>query len=273
MAPLPFDQFQTIYQAAVSEIYSFWTADMQAAISRHCVGWSRERFDFQNYLKASVTRCYVAYERLARLQRGARICDVGGYWGVFPIILRRIGYEVAMTEALEYYGECFTPLFEFIRHEGVHVIDFDPFQPEQIPPSGFEAVTAMAVMEHYPHSLRIFLENLKAMVRPRGQIYLEVPNLAFLPNRIRFLMGNSPLVPATDIYRSEVPFIGHHHEFTLQELKALALLAGISPIETFSFNYSLPGGWRSFVRQPLHSTVYWLIPGTRECLGFWGEAR
>lgn len=262
----------SLYAETVEQVFAFWNADMQDAISKHCVGWSKERFDFKSYLKASSTRCYLAYRELISLPDAKSVCDVGGYWGVFPIVLKRAGFDVSMTEALQYYGECFTPLFDFIRSQGVQVIDYDPFQPEAPTPGTFDAVTVMAVLEHYPHSLEVFMHSVKKMVRPGGHVYIEVPNLAFLPNRIRFAFGNSPLVPVEDIYQSAVPFIGHHHEFTARELDKVATLAGLTPLKSLAFNYSSGNGIRSVLRQPIHSFFYMAFPNTRECLALVARA-
>jgi SAM-dependent methyltransferase len=266
------ERFTSIYAELAEQVFSFWTEEMQESISRHCIGWSKERFDFKNYLNASSTRCYLAYRELASLPNVTTVCDVGGYWGVFPMVLKKVGFDVAMTEALQYYGESFTPLFDFIRSQGVRVIDFDPFQPDQPSPGTFDAVTIMAVLEHYPHSLEVFMKSVKTMVKPGGHFYIEVPNLAFLPNRFRFLLGDSPLVPAEDIYRSAVPFIGHHHEFTAGELSNLVTMAGLKPLKAFAFNYSDGGGLRAAVRRPVHALFYLTLPNTRECLALVARA-
>jgi 2-polyprenyl-3-methyl-5-hydroxy-6-metoxy-1,4-benzoquinol methylase len=260
------ERFTALYTEVVEQVFAFWTAEMQDQISKHCVGWARGRFDFKNYLHASSIRCYLAYEQLSDLPDGSRICDVGGHWGVFPIVMSKLGFDSSMTEALEYYGEAFSPLFNFIRSQGVSVVDFDPFAPKPASIGTFDAVTVMAVLEHYPHSLRVFMDNVKRMVKPGGYLYLEVPNLAFLPKRTQFLFGHSPLVPISDIFESDVPFIGHHHEFTASELEAVCRLAGLKPVKSFSFNYSYPLSAKSFLRQPVKSSIYALFPATRECL-------
>jgi len=127
----------------------------------------------------------------------------------------------------------------------------------------------MAVLEHYPHSLKTFMRNVIAMMRPGGEVYFEAPNIAFWPKRVGLLRGSTPLTPLREIFHSAVPFIGHHHEFTMRELHELTELAGLSVTAQEQFNYT-PGfepSLSGFVRHPIRSTAFALLPDSREILG------
>ncbi len=217
-----------------------WTTEMQAEIARHNHAWGPGLFDFKQYLEVSSGRFYLPYCALVELGPEKKVCDVGSHWGVWPLTLRELGHDVAMTEAMQYYGDSFRALFDFIESRGVRIYDFDPFESEASLPEKFDLVTVMAVLEHYPHSLRTFMDNAQELMADGGRIYIEVPNIAYLPKRIRFLTGKSPLVPLVDIYESETPFIGHHHEFTMAELRELVRWSGLSVVREHFFNYS-PG--------------------------------
>jgi 2-polyprenyl-3-methyl-5-hydroxy-6-metoxy-1,4-benzoquinol methylase len=174
-----------------------------------------------------------------------------------------------MTEALQYYDKAFDPLFEHIRKQGVNILDYDPF--EQAPPfvEKFDFVSVMAVLEHYPHSLRQFMANASALAKKNGSIYLEVPNVAYLPKRVTFfLLGATPYTPVRQIYNSAVPFIGHHHEFTMAELKDVAELSGLKVTKEYFYNY-----WRgdysaigNVLRRPHEWLIFTLWKSARECL-------
>ncbi|HEX7241529.1 MAG TPA: methyltransferase domain-containing protein, partial [Longimicrobiaceae bacterium] len=207
-------EFERAYREALAGVWPHWSPGMQAEMARHCHGWSPERFDFRAYLDASAARFHRAYRALAEDASVRSVCDVGGFWGVFPLTLKRLGYEVAMTESLRYYSEAFRGLFDHVAAQGVEIVDYDPFEEGSPLAGSWDAVTVMAVLEHYPHSLRPFMENVVAGVRPGGMVFVEVPNIAFWPKRVSFLRGHSPHTPIGDVYRSAVPFIGHHHEFT-----------------------------------------------------------
>lgn len=232
------EEFHEVYQAVVDQIYGFWTPEMQSRLSQHCRCWADDCFDFRNYLDRSEKRFFLAYELFASRPDCRSVCDVGGHWGVFPVTLKRLGHDVTMTEALEYYDGCFDPLFAAIRDEGVRILDCDPFQPAMGVNEQFDFVTVMAVLEHYPHSLKPFMDNMLGLMAPSAGLYLEVPNIAYWPKRINMLLGRTPLVPVRDIYHSATPFIGHHHEFTMDELVSLAELNDLHVASQHYFDYS-----------------------------------
>src|SRR5688500_4448784 len=97
MKSLSFSEFNRVYQSSVDEIWPLWNDEMQIDISRHCVAWGPGRTDFQEYLRVSAIRFYKAYCALEAT--GARtLCDVGGFWGVWPMTARKLGFVVTMTE-------------------------------------------------------------------------------------------------------------------------------------------------------------------------------
>ena len=260
-------EWDEAYREAVELVWRHWSPPMQGEIARHCAGWAPGRFDFRVYLDASVERFRRAYEGAVVRTGAASVCDVGGFWGVFPLTLAMLGYQASMTEALGYYSSAWDGLFAALRGAGVEVIDYDPFAAAEPLPRRWDAVTALAVLEHYPHSPASFLRAVAGGVRPGGVVYLEVPNIAFWPKRLAMLRGRSPLPPVADVFASATPFTGHHREYTAAELAEVAELAGLEVVATGFFNYSPPpGGVRGTLRRPVDALVYALFPRTRECL-------
>lgn len=274
MAKLSFAEFDKLYQASVEEIWRHWSVEMQVEIARHCVAWAPERIDFLEYLRLSSIRFYKAYESLADSGENT-LCDVGGFWGVWPITASKLGYKVAMTEALKYYGDSFTPLFDQIAENGVAIMDYDPFSSDATLSDTFDFVTVMAVIEHYPHSLRVVIENLKRLTNTNGKIFFDVPNIAYWPKRTAMLRGKSPLADIADIYNSEEPFIGHHHEFTIGEIRDLARLGGLKILREEFYNYSLAARnkLKILIRHPILSAALALSPHSRECIAILCEKK
>ena len=268
MGTLTFGEFNNIYRDVVGAVLKYWTPQMQEELSKHNIGWVNGSTDFSQYLKCSTIRFYKAYRAFV-CARGQSLCDIGGFLGVFTITLKRLGVEdVYMTESLQYYSNAFDDLFGYIREKGVAIIDFDPFTEHVVLPGRFDMVTAMAVIEHYPHSLKTFMSNLKTMLKENGRLYIEVPNIAYWPKRIQMFKGKTPLVNISDVYNSDTPFIGHHHEFTISELRDLAKLSGLDVTAENFYNYS-PGGLlmpKSVVRNPLSFIAYIFLKDARECI-------
>lgn len=271
MTPVSFEKFDKIYQSVVDEVYKYWTPLMQMEIALHNYGWGPSFFDFRVYLQRSSLRFYKPYCAIVKRGENQSICDVGSFWGVFPLTLKKFGYSVAMTESLKYYGKAFDNLFQHIADNGVIIADCDPFIPHVEVPANFDVLTVMAVMEHYPHSLKVFMGNIISMMKPSGIVYLEVPNISYWPKRINFLRGISPLPPIRQIFQSEDPFLGHHHEFTMPELKDVVELSGLRVLEEVYYNYSEQRKpIRYILRHPMKILVeklaYMIDQSTRECL-------
>lgn len=261
-----FNEFRELYDAELVNVLGYLTPEMQNMISKHNYGWSPGELDFATYLKASVRRFYVAYENICEIQ-ATSVCDVGGFWGIFPIVLNRLGVKsVAMTEALKYYDSAFDGLFNYIRSKGVEIIDVDPFFPNENALPTFDFVSALAVIEHYPHSLKIFMDNFKKFMNQNGYGYIEVPNIAYLPKRVALLRGHTPLSSLRHIYLSEIPFTGHHHEFTFSELYELAELSDLKVVSRQSYNYSVPNSFYFKVRFPILTIICAINKNFRECI-------
>lgn len=273
MTPISFQEFDKVYQLAVGRVFRHWTPEMQRQIAQHCYSWSPGLFDFKSYLEASSIRFYRAYSRMSAADESYSVCDVGGFWGVLPLTLKELGYRVAMTESLKYYNGSFDALFDFIRERGVEIFDYDPFEEDARLDRQFDVVTLMAVLEHYPHSHRTLMKNVSTLMKPSGRLYLEVPNLAYWPKRIELLKGRTPLAHISDVYRSDVPFIGHHHEFTMPELRELARLSGLRVVAEDFYNYT-PGSFpnlKMMVRRPFQFMAFLWLKEARECLAVWCE--
>lgn len=262
-------EFGKIYQKHVQKVYSFWTEKMQQEIAKHNKGWGG-KYDFSQYLIRSEKRFFLAYQAMD--ENIKTICDVGGFWGVFPLTLKELGYEVTMTEAKKYYSDSFDPLFKYVEQNGVKILDIDPFEEQFSKDQMYDYLTIMAVLEHFPNSLNFFLNNVFSILKSRGKVYIDVPNIAYAFKRLNLLKGKSPLPNILTIYDSATPFIGHNHEYTLYELRAILEKLNIKIIDEFLFNYSIDATNIKFIlKNPIASIMMGLIKESKECIGILGE--
>jgi SAM-dependent methyltransferase len=232
-------RFEEVYGECVAEVMQRMPEDW-SSFAKHNIGWSKDRFDAEGYLRMSAERYWRAYRMLA--ESGARsVIEIGGFLAAFPLALARLGLEIAVAERYDYYGTAIDRIAAHLRGNGVRVIDADLTSPlaDRSPVLGhFDAATCMAVAEHLAHSPRHLMENIRAALRPGGALVFEVPNLAFWPKRYAFLVrGESVLAPISDVYHSDVPFTGHHREYTLSDARYVVREAGLEVVREETFNY------------------------------------
>jgi len=258
------------YVRSVADVLRHLSPEMQRKMARHNPGWAPGATDFPNYLRRSSTRFHRPVHRWSA-QGPIDLVDVGGFWGVLPLTLVRLGHRAAMTECLRYYDEAFDGLFDFLRGEGVVIHDLDPFDEAPFgadgePPRRFRHVAAMAVLEHYPHSTRFFLRNLARLATDDAEFCIEVPNLAHLPRRLALLRGQSVLPAAVMIHDAAMPFTGHHHEYTVADLQSLLEHAGFEIRETICADYSAQNDFGALLWSGWQRVVTRCFPRTRETI-------
>jgi 2-polyprenyl-3-methyl-5-hydroxy-6-metoxy-1,4-benzoquinol methylase len=246
------ERFGEEYRRSVSEVSRFITPERQEVIARHNLGLHPDHTNLRLYLDASERRYGKVVEAFNR-QRPAvapeevGALDIGGFLGAFPLALARCGVQVTLVEEYDYYYGAFDDLKQFLEGEGIRVWAADFTQPlKQAPTRNYELITNMAMIEHLPSSPKVLLENMRAHMDERSVMFVEAPNVAYWPNRLKSLRGHS-IHPALELmYESAPPFLGHHREYTVEELEQVLRWAGLNVVHSETFNYSLTlssGSW------------------------------
>jgi 2-polyprenyl-3-methyl-5-hydroxy-6-metoxy-1,4-benzoquinol methylase len=263
--------FRRRYRQAVADVLPFLTPDRLAVIARHNPGWDPRAFDHEEYLRNSETRYVTALETFMRNggagEAGAlRVLEVGGFMAAFPIALARVGVRTTLSEEYDYYYGAFDALRDYATAEGVEIWPLDLTEPlEQLPTARFDLVTAMAILEHLAHSPRTLLRNCRELLAENGRLVADLPNIAYWPTRLGLLRGQSPLAPIAQVYDAEVPFTGHHREYTSRELRAVLTWSGFTVDELLTYNYS-PWPDRRLLRRLIADLPRTWIPELRELL-------
>jgi len=197
---------------------------------------------FATYLKQSTIRVYHCVRQLreAGVTRGT-VLDVGSLFGQFALTLQRLGYEVTVVDRYDTYRGAFDGYVDLMKREGVAVISTTrASEAQRLADLGcFDAVLSMAVIEHIPHTARMFLEMLVSHVAPGGVVMLDTPNIARYWNRKRLAAGESTHQDLENQYYAEVPYEGHHREYTRREMIWMLEQVGCHDIRSRLFDYNL----------------------------------
>jgi 2-polyprenyl-3-methyl-5-hydroxy-6-metoxy-1,4-benzoquinol methylase len=101
-----------------------------------------------------------------RIKRG-QLLDIGAGTGAFVAFMQAKGWAVAGLEPDEVARE---------RAQQDHHVQLQEMdQLFSFPPESFDAITLWHVLEHV-HDLHPYLEQLKALIKNKGRIFIAVPN-------------------------------------------------------------------------------------------------
>jgi SAM-dependent methyltransferase len=100
----------------------------------------------------------------------------------------------------------------------------------------FECIVWADVIEHVVDVIGA-MHILAGLSKPGTQLVTVTPNVAFLPNRMRLLLGRAPTTSsryphegfAPDARRTVLHDTGHLHYFTFRQVETLYRLAGFQP--------------------------------------------
>jgi SAM-dependent methyltransferase len=197
-------------------------------------------FDWTVYLRCSIARMVHAAAALRR--RGVhsgRLLDYGSYFGNFALMFGRAGFAVDAIDSYRTYAPAFDGPRRVMNDAGIRLLDFADLGYGMDGVDGhYDVVLCMGVIEHMPSSPRPLLETLDRVLAPGGVLVIDTPNLVHLYNRQKFARGETVLADIEAQYDTELPFEGHHREYTIPELVWMLDRIGHRKISVEAFNYS-----------------------------------
>ena len=199
--------------------------------SRYNVGYLKYQKDPTAYfIDVEIDRfLHTANYINAVFPKSVRILDIGIFIPVLPITLAKLGYQVEAIEKLALYENTLNPILEYVQETyGLKIHDIDIISGDISELNAkFDIVLLMAVLEHLNGSPKGLLEKCKYLLKPSGNLFVEVPNIASFSKRISFfLKGKSPFPEYSDYFLSDYPFEGHNREYNFKELEYALSMTG-----------------------------------------------
>jgi 2-polyprenyl-3-methyl-5-hydroxy-6-metoxy-1,4-benzoquinol methylase len=197
-------------------------------------------YDWSGYLRCSSARLVRVARQLRAAHVDGPVLDLGAYFGNASLMCRAIGYEVDAVDSYGAYEPALGPSVALMRAHGVRVLDFAEtgYDLAALPADRYGAVLCLGVIEHVPHTPRPLLQAVKRVLRPGGLLLLDTPNIAYLYNRRRLARGESIMAPIATQFDSDIPFEGHHREYSPAEVQWMLERIGLEAIGLETFNYS-----------------------------------
>ena len=198
-------------------------------------------YDWKSYIKLSAIRVAYAHHSLITADKTTgRILDLGSYFGNFSFALSRLNYKVDALDSYKKYGNAFSRITKQFKEENITVLDFQDigYDLNKIPSNSYDAILFMGVIEHLAHTPKPLLDAINRILKKGGVLIMDTPNLAYQYKRNIANTGGSSYPSIQDQFETQIPFEGHHREYTTQEIQWILKKIGHQIIFIDHFNYS-----------------------------------
>lgn len=213
---------------------------------------------YREYMSRSKFRWAEIVKSIPRSAGPIRILDIGTT--PFTLFLKEMypHYEVStldLTDIMEVQCKAYGIQLTKCNLEKGHI----PFED-----NSFDVVIFCEVMEHLFAPPAEILKEVRRIMRPQGKLIISVPNIAALYQRIRLLLGISPLPSADKL--TAIFYRGHVHEYTMGETTALLRACNFNDVRA---KYVRANSGGNTVRQLMmrgYNLLVYLVPPFRSTI-------
>ena len=167
------------------------------------------------------------------------VCDLGGGIGLFSVGCAALGMKSILVDDFKdevnlKFGDA---ILDIHKSYGVQIISRDlinqgiDFEPESI-----DAFTSFDSMEHWHHSPKQLLAQVKQSLNPTGIFVLGLPNCVNLRKRITVPFGYGKWSSMADWYENK-RFRGHIREADVDDLHYIAKDMGLVDVKIYGRNW------------------------------------
>lgn len=194
-----------------------------------------------------------------------KVLEIGAYLGVVSISLARLGFDVTALDIPEFMQNA--RLRERYDAAGVECLVAN-LRDYSVPDKAdkYDLVIMCETLEHLNFNPVPVLLEINRILKTGGRLYLSLPNLASLVNRVNLLLGKSIHNPVDDFFQQlrddSNMLVGiHWREYTGSELVELLQSVGLQVDKHYYFTTHRP----SLIANP----VYRLFPSVRPNQTLW----
>lgn len=165
------------------------------------------------------------------------ILEIGAFLGVTSIALARTGFSVTAMDIPEFMSNSRLKM----RYDEHNIRTLSQnLRTNKIPAESnrYDVVILCEVLEHLNFNPLPIIVEISRMLRPDGLLYIALPNLARLSNRIKLLLGLSIHNPIDDFFAQlgdkENMIVGlHWREYTSKEVRYMFEKLGFLTLESY----------------------------------------
>lgn len=160
---------------------------------------------------------------------GSQVLDVCCGQGIPSSVLSRTGYRVTVIDSKEVTKDWERRFAaKDIRCVSLHIEE----ERVPLPDDSVDLIYFGATLEHLHNSPQPVLKDFLRLLKPGGFLFLDVPNIVCLRNRVLMLMGRSIMPSVEYVYNS--PFHAEHHrEYTLEEVVKIFKWSGFEVVDSY----------------------------------------
>lgn len=176
-------------------------------------------------------------------RRTVRILEIGAFLGVVSCTLARLGFAVTALDLPEFMGN--ERLEARYGRFGVSTVSANLRDYTVSAESGsFSIVVMCETLEHLNFNPLPVIAEVNRVLATGGYLYLSLPNLASLVNRVKLVSGRSIHNPISDFVaqlgRESNMIVGiHWREYTAAELEELVNWGGFAILRHYFFTAHL----------------------------------
>lgn len=229
----------------------------------------RDEFPFKGYIPANNEAAFkhanIANTVIRYLKPGATILDFGCGPCDKTAVLQRLGFQCSAYDDLQDHWHTIPGNREmiesFLNSCGV---DFRLATGATLPfeKHSFDMIMMSDVLEHLHNSPRDLLNDLLELAKPKGLLFVTVPNAVNIRKRINVLFGKSNLPRFEGYYWYPGPWRGHIREYVRDDLVKISEYLNLEVLELRACDHMLnkvPG-----VIRPAYLVVTGIFSGWKD---------